>query len=352
MVLMCPLCTFAINTSYLFSEPCVKSANEEAVELATITAPTKPPPEDHHASRGGVNGFISPSEQTPPALQSVVQDGPVVAPNAILGKEATATQEPLERPVSLQDGPHPQTPAGSSQDLAQLHQVEAGRQPSLPTNSLSLDSAETSVLSPTSLADSELLEAVLDDAANLVPENPVDISVNVQIKESLSLNTDNVMESSGSNVVEVGESETTNKTSHIADAAGRVKGEEEQEHIIARINSQDKLVNFKHLDPRSNVTAVVEGTEGEDTPDGLQSKDVPSVSEAKLPPLHPEPKKQHGLFKRNKKKSKQGNLPVNLNKDHAWNASLLMCLNGKSLFLLFLFYITFYILCIGCFSVY
>uniref|UniRef100_A0A8P4GP33 Inverted formin-2 n=1 Tax=Dicentrarchus labrax TaxID=13489 RepID=A0A8P4GP33_DICLA len=101
-----------------------------------------------------------------------------------------------------------------------------------------------------------------------------------------------------------------------------------------------------------NVTTLSEGIQGWDVPDGLQSEDPPSVSEAVPPSLKPEPKRQQSLFKRNKKKSHQGNLSIHFNKDHVWNASLSMCLKGKSLFFLFLLHITFYIVCMGYFSVY
>lgn len=290
----------------------VKPVEEEAAEVATITAPTKPQAEGHQASAGEVNGFISPSEETPPAPQSTVRDGPA-APHTLPGEAAAIVQAPLERPTSLQEGQHPQKPAASSLDITQPHsQVEAEHQPGLPTNGFSLDSTETSVLSPSSLSDSDLLEAMLDSTSSLVaeklmPEEPADISVNVQIKESPPPNTDNVTQSSESNIVESGKDETINKISHLTETLGPEKGREEQEHIIVKMAGQDEVESYKHSDPKSSVTTLSEGIEGWDVPDGLQSEDLPSVSEAVPPSLKPEPKKQPSFFKRNKKKSNQGN---------------------------------------------
>ncbi|XP_070776084.1 inverted formin-2 [Enoplosus armatus] len=287
----------------------VKPVDEEAVEMATTTAPTKPQTEGHQASTSNLNGFISPSEETPPAPQSAAQDGPAVPPSTLPGGPAMTMQAPLERPASLQEGQHLQKPAVSSLDMTQpLPQVEAEHQPCLPTNGFSLDSTETSVLSPSSLSDSDLLEAVLDGTSSLVPEKlmpeePADISVNVQIKESPLPNTDNVPQSSESNIMGGGKGETSNKISHLTETAGR----EEREHIIVKTSGRDEAEGYKHSDPKSNVTTVSEGIEGCDVPDGLGSEDLPSVSEAVPPSLKPEPKKQQSLFKRNKKKSNQGN---------------------------------------------
>uniref|UniRef100_A0A8C4DA47 Inverted formin-2 n=1 Tax=Dicentrarchus labrax TaxID=13489 RepID=A0A8C4DA47_DICLA len=127
---------------------------------------------------------------------------------------------------------------------------------------------------------------------------------------------------------------------------------EKQGRSVVKTPGQDEVMNYKHSDPKSNVTTLSEGIQGWDVPDGLQSEDPPSVSEAVPPSLKPEPKRQQSLFKRNKKKSHQGNLSIHFNKDHVWNASLSMCLKGKSLFFLFLLHITFYIVCMGYFSVY
>ncbi|XP_044021482.1 inverted formin-2 isoform X2 [Siniperca chuatsi] len=283
----------------------VTPVDEEAVEVATTTAPTKPQTEGHQASTGGVNGFISPSEETPPAPQSAVQDGPAVPPNTLPGGPAMTMQAPPERPASLQEGQHPPKPAVSALDMTRP-QVEAEHQPCLATNGFSLDSTETSVLSPSSLSDSDPLEAVLDGTSSLVPEKlmpeePADISVNVQITESPLPNTDNVTQSSESNIMGGGKGETSNKISHLTETFGK-----EQEHIIVKTPCQDEAVNYKHLDPKSNVSTLSEGIEGCDIPDGLGSEDLPSVSEAVPPSLKPEPKKQQSLFRRNKKKSNQG----------------------------------------------
>uniref|UniRef100_A0AAQ5XP54 Inverted formin, FH2 and WH2 domain containing n=1 Tax=Amphiprion ocellaris TaxID=80972 RepID=A0AAQ5XP54_AMPOC len=280
-----------------------KSVDEEAVDTAKHSAPTKPQTEAHQGSLG---------------------------------------EPPLERPALLLEGQHPEKPALSDMTQPQP-QVDGEHQPHLPTNGFSLDSTETSVLSPSSLSDSDLLEALLDGTSSpvtekLMPEEPADISVNVHIKESPLPNMDpNVTQSSESNTMGDGKGETSDKISHLPETAGKEKA--------ARASGQDEVMSYKHSDPKSNVS-----TRGYDVPDGLEPEDLPSVSEAVPPSLKPEPKKQLRLFKRNKKKSTQGNLSIHLNKDHVWNASLLTCHKGKSFFVVFLLHLTFYILYMGYFS--
>ncbi|XP_008279616.1 inverted formin-2 [Stegastes partitus] len=332
----------------------VNSVEEEAVDSAKPSAPSKPQTEDHQGGTGEVNGFISPSEEIPPAPQlSAAQDGgAVVTSNQPPGEPATMTQPASERPASLQEGQHPGKPAVLALDTTKPQPQDDGEhRPRLPTNGFSLDSTETSVLSPSSLSDSDLLEAVLDGMSSpvtekLMPEEPADISVNVHIEENPLPNTDlNVTQSSESNITGDGKGETSNKISHLPETAGKEKSREEEKCIIARASGQDEVTSCKHSDPKSKVATL-----GYDVPDGLEPEDLPSVSEAVPPSLKPEPKKQSRLFKRNKKKSTQGNPSIHLNKDHVWNASLLTCHKGKSFFAVFLMHLTFYILYMGYFS--
>lgn len=260
----------------------VKPVDEKAVEVAAISASTQHQTEGHQSSTDKVNGFISPSEEAPPAPQRAVQGGPALPPKALPGEPVMTTPAPLERPASLQEEQQPQKPAP---------RVEAEHQACLPTNGFSLASTETSVLSPASLSDSDLLEATLDGTSSLVsekqtPEEPADISVNVEIKERPD--PDNVARSSESTVRGDGKGETSNKLSHLSETVEQEKGGEGPKCVIAN----------------TSVTTLGEGIEGYDVPDGLESEDLPSVSEATL---NPEPKKQRSLFKRNKKKSNQGN---------------------------------------------
>ncbi|XP_031703442.1 inverted formin-2 isoform X2 [Anarrhichthys ocellatus] len=309
----------------------VKSANEKAGELAAVSSPTKPQTEGHQqASTGEMNGFISPSEDTPPAPQRAVQDGAALTPKSLPGEPATTTmQAPLEKPASLQEGQHPEKPLvpGARQPEPR---VEAEHQPCLPTNGFSMDSTETSVLSPSSLSDFDL-EGVFDGTSSMVseklmPEEPADSSVHVQIKESLSPNTDNVTRSSESTLMGDGKGQTSDKIIRLAETVEQEKGRDEWKCVLVK----------------SSVTTLSEGIEGCDVPDGLESADLPSVSEAVPPSLEHEPKTQKSIFKRNKKKSTQGNLTINLNKDHVWNASRL-CLKWKSLVVLF-FYCSLYLM--------
>lgn len=293
----------------------VKPVDEEADGMATTTAPTKPQTtEGHLPITGEVNGFISPSEETPPALQSAVQDGPAAPPSTLPGETAIMTQAPPGRPASLQEGKRPKEPAVSSPDPTQPQpQDEAELRRCLPTNGFSLDSTESSALSPSSLSDSDLLEAMLEGTSSLVPEKlmpeePADISVNVQITESPSPDTDKVPQGSESNIKGGGKSETSDEIgSDLTESVGQEKGQEERQHIIVKTPDQDEVVGFKHSDTKSSVSTLSEGIEGWDVPDGLRSEDLPSVSEAAPPSLEPKPKKQPSLFKRNRKKSNQGN---------------------------------------------
>ncbi|XP_069391747.1 inverted formin-2 isoform X2 [Paralichthys olivaceus] len=273
-----------------------KPADEKAAEIATSSSPSKSPTEGHQVSTDEVNGFISPSEETPPAPQRATSDGAAPPPNTTPGEPAVTTQAPPERPASLLKAQHPETPAVPSLATRQpLAQVKEEHQPCPATNGLSLDSTVTSVLSLSSLSDSDLLEAALDGASSLAPEKltpeqPVDITVNIQVKESPLLSTDvNVTQSSQSNKNGDGEGETNNKISHLSETC-----REEQESIVARTCSQDEA-------------ALDEVIEGCDVPDGVEVQDRPSVSEEETLSLKPDVKKHQSLLKRNKKKSNQGN---------------------------------------------
>ncbi|XP_068607901.1 inverted formin-2 [Brachionichthys hirsutus] len=275
----------------------VKSAEEEAVNLDTISVPTKHRTEGRHDTTDGVNGFFSPSGEIPPAPQSVVRDGAAEAPNTPPGKEAIVMIEPLEESLSLSDVQLPQTPAAPLKDIVQ----PPPNKPYLPINSFSLDSTETSVLSPSSLADSDLLEAVLDDASSLLPEEQMDVGVDVHVKESPLLDTNRVAPST-----ERRETKTSHEIGQLREPEGEKTVEDEPEHIIVKTHSQDE--DYKHLGHQANVAGLSEGMEGNDGPDGVRSEDVASASEAVPPSLTPEPKKRHSLFKRNKKSNQaQGN---------------------------------------------
>ncbi|XP_068577694.1 inverted formin-2 isoform X2 [Cebidichthys violaceus] len=274
----------------------VTPVNEKAGEVAGVSSPAKPQTEGRQASTGDVNGFISPSEDPPPAPQRAAQDGPALPPKSLPGEPATTTQAPLEKPASPQEGQHPEEPVLSSPETTPPEpQGEAQHQPCLATNGFSLDSTETSVLSPSSLSDLDL-EGVFDGTSSMVsekvaPEEPADITVDVQIKEIPLPNTDNVTRSGESILMGDRKGETSDQISRLAETVEREKkGRDEWKCVIVK----------------SSVTTLGEGIEGCDVPDGLESEDLPSVSEA-VPPSHKhEPKTQKSIFKRNKKKSTQG----------------------------------------------
>ncbi|KAJ4938910.1 hypothetical protein JOQ06_028376 [Pogonophryne albipinna] len=279
-----------IRRDTLPSGSSVKLVEEKAAELTITFAPSKTPSEGPRAETGGVNGFLSPSEETPPAPQGAVQDGPAAPPKAPPGEPAMMKQAPPVRPASLQGGLHPQGPAVSSPDTMQPQpQVEAEHQPCFPTNGFSPDSSEASVLSPTSLSDSDLLEAVLDGTSRLasekmIPKEPVDVKVDIHMKEGPLPNANNVP-SSERNTTGDEEGEISNEISHLAETVGQEKGREERKCIILK----------------TSVTTLSEGIEGFDVPDGLVSPDLPSVSEALPPSPKPEPKRKRSFYKSNKK---------------------------------------------------
>ncbi|KAK2826200.1 hypothetical protein Q5P01_020414 [Channa striata] len=292
--------------------PSVRPVGEEAAETTILSTPTKPQTQGLQASTGEVNGFISPSEEIPPALpQNAVLNQPALPPNTTPGEPAITKQAPLKRPASLQVGKHPEKPAVSSPDVTQPPpQVEGEHEACLTTNGFSLDSTETSVFSPSSLSDSDLLEAALDGTSSLVPEKlvpekPAEISVNVQIKEKPLPNSDIMTQGDESNLIEDGKDDTNGKISLLQKTVGQEEGRKERECIIVRTSDQAEVVSDKHSDSKGNVTTLSEGVKGCDVPDGLELEDLPSMSEAVPPSLKPEPKKQ-SFFKRNRKKSNQG----------------------------------------------
>lgn len=324
----------------------MKPVEEETAETANISAPSKAQTEGHQGTTGEVNGFISPSEEAPLVPQSALLDGSA-APSS------STTQTPLKKPTSLQEEGHPQELTPSPLDMTQPQpQAEGERQPCPPTtNGFSPDSTETSALSPYSLSDSDLIEAVLDSSTTgrPMPEETADSSVCVPNKETSLPETDDARQNE-SNITGEENGGSNNTVSHLTETAGG----EEQAHIIVKTRSQDEVICSKQSAPQSNVATLSEGIEAFDVPDGLESEiqDLPSVSEAASPSPQPEPKKKGSIFKRSKKKSNSGNLSLCVNKSHVWNASRLMCLKEKSLLLFFIFHLTFYILCFGYFSVY
>lgn len=125
--------------------------------------------------------------------------------------------------------------------------------------------------------------------------------------------------------------------------------DEAGDDMMVKMVAQDEGITNGHPDTngstetngntntKGNVPMVSAAESGPayDVPDG-----VDSVSEA-LPAsasetLKPEDKKQQKLFRRNKKKSNEGNVFIHSNKDHVWNCGLLKCLRGR--FLQFFWY--------------
>lgn len=329
----------------------MKPVGEEAAESAATTAPTQ-----SQALRPGaaeVNGFLSPSEETRPAPQSAAPGTAAAPPCTHPAEAAKETQGPPARLASLPGGPHPQDGTVPSQDLAPPHpKLEPQRQPpplsSFPANGFS-ESTDTSVLSPSSLTDMDLLEAALDDTSSPAPgkqtsEAVAIASVNVEIRESSSHHTDDGTRGRGerSAALEGRSGETGDKTARRpSDGDKQEGGEVKRQLIVVKTQVQEGVVH-KRVDAKSG--AAVDGC---DEPDGLQSEDLPAVSEDVPSTPKPEPKKKKSLLRRSKKKSHQGNLTP-FNPDPVWDVRLLVCAAGGKLFF---FLIPFCILFMGYFGV-
>ncbi|XP_028294273.1 inverted formin-2 isoform X3 [Gouania willdenowi] len=251
-------------------ETSVKPVDEEADEAATISAPTNPQAEDHPSCAGEVNGYHSQSE---PAPLSGRQDEAAIPPMVLPGGV---------RPVVLPEGLDSQTPPLTTLDVTHTQPGSESEQPPCPsTNGFTVSSAETSVLSPTSLSDSDLL---LENLSSPSSNKDTDVT------KSLMSNT--VRD----------EGETRDEKSHIILTTGQ-KAVERKECITRPLSQHDVVEPMK-----SNVITLDEGIEGCDVPDGVEPENLPSASEVVHPsPLKPESKKPFGLFKRNKKKSTPGN---------------------------------------------
>ncbi|XP_019725778.1 inverted formin-2 isoform X4 [Hippocampus comes] len=263
----------------------VNSAGEKSAEVASsASAPTTLPAEAHRASTREVNGFISSPDETPSTPQDAVQAA--ASPQPTPGESASIAPAPQERPTSQQEE-HTAT--------APQTNLEVEPQPCHCTDGLSVDSPETSALSPSSLSDCDPIEAVADEASSPLPEKltakePADISVNVQLAE----NTD----ASERNPKAEEDSQITNKIC-LQEAEGQAAG---RDLCAVKSSGQDVVVSCTHADPKCTKTHM-ESILVSDGQVGVESEDAPSVSEDITSSANPEPKKQPSFFKRNKKKN-------------------------------------------------
>ena len=297
-----PLAHSFHHPSYFCSaEPNAKPAEGGIAGLATALDPSTPRPEGLQATAGAVNGFASPSEKTPPAPQAL---GPAAPPSP------APQVAPVESPASQQDGPHPQEPAAFSPDTARQDPPEE-HQASAATNGAFSDSAESSVLTPSSLTDLDLQEATLDASSGTEPEKigPASSGVSVGTEESLVASVDGVSQKRESKLLESETGKSSDMTTSHQSEMTQKRGKEPK-LIIVKTLCRDEVVTHRHLDAKCD-----EGIAGGDNPDGLQAED-PLASEGEKA----EPKKRHSLLKRNKK-SNQGNV-LHINEAHLWKASL------------------------------
>lgn len=296
----------------------MKSVDEKNAEADTTSAPSKPQKEDRRRLVGEVNGFSSPSEETAPdQLLTVEQSGMAAPPNNPAEEPATVTQAPLDR---LQDG-HPARPAALRPDETQPQPV-GQVPPSLSTNGFSLDSTDTSVLSPSSLSDSDQAEDTVG-SSSLVSEKATPEESGNFTQESSSDTDFNVKHSS----VTEDKKESCHEKSFISEVVGR-NTTEDGECVIARTSEG---LSGGRSEAKAGVVQFDEGITECDVQD--EPEDVPSASEA-MSPLKPEPKKSLKLFKRNKK-SNPGNLNIHSNNEGFWNAKFLYA-KGNPVFALIL----------------
>lgn len=262
------------------TETNVKPAGEETSDQATISAPTAPP---QQASAGEVNGLSSPSEETPPLT---AEPNAVATPSA---EKAKPIEPPPENPTSdttttalleYQEGPQAEDP--------QKDVIQAEPSLSLPmTNGFTLDSSDTSVLSPSSLSDADLLEAVLDGGSDLLFEKLV--PEEAKVTEIPVAEVSQSAQSSQSDINSNGET-CDNTTSHSQESS--------KEQEVKEVSEPSGLDAPKSA-PKSNKTEIIQAC---DVPDGAEiTEDLPTASES----FKPEPKRKS--FFRRSKKNNQGN---------------------------------------------
>lgn len=256
------------------TESNVKPAEEETSNQATISAPTHPPA----ASAGEVNGLSTPSDETP----SVTAEPNAVSPPA--PEMATPAESPPEdvtaetTPTQSDDQEGPQAEA-SHQDV-----IQAEPSLSLPmTNGFTLDSSDTSVLSPSSLSDTDLLEAVLDGESDVLLEKlePEEAKIpEIPIAEVALSSQSNVNNNGGTCEITTSHSQDTSKEQEVKE--------------VPKLSGLDTPRSA----PKSNKTEVIEAC---DVPDGVEpAEESPTVSES----FKPEPKRKS--FFRRSKKNNQG----------------------------------------------
>ncbi|XP_077587365.1 inverted formin-2-like isoform X2 [Stigmatopora nigra] len=219
-----------------------KPVDEKAVEVAsTVSAPNKLPIKDHPANSGEVNGFSVSSNGTPltPQEQNAA-DSSQKSPE----QSASTSPAPLEKLKTLQE-----------EQLSALAVLQINFQAETWPSLLTDDSTETSVLSPTSLSDSDLL----DGSTGQVPEELAD---GVGEKTSIEMNP---------------------------------KIDENSQAITKKSCLKDEVKNAG-LELESNKIKI-------EANDGVEADDVPSASEDVTSSLNSESKKQPSLFKRSKKKN-------------------------------------------------
>ncbi|CAL1574995.1 unnamed protein product [Knipowitschia caucasica] len=254
----------------------VKPAKYENAAQATISAQSSSP--QAPVCTGDGTSFSRPSGEAPQVDPRPAETATQTLPRP--GNTASApTQAPPSKSNATSTPSNPSTPLGeeASRSLAPENQELF-----LPTtNGYALDSSDSGILSPSSLSDADLLEAVLDGGSEKLQE-PKHESPRTEIAKSC----EGIMKSndaSGDAKINLSKTEK-----------GLEQGSEEFE--VLGLDEADVAL-------KSNKPAVGQAF---DVPDGVEmaeemAEEVPAPSE----PTKPEPKRKN-FFKRNNK-SKQGN---------------------------------------------
>ncbi|XP_062325911.1 inverted formin-2-like [Osmerus eperlanus] len=269
----------------------VEGAGSSLVERSS--SPPQPPPEERASSRGA--GGCPPSRPpgSPASPLNTPQEGPAVYSESHR-KHSASLSSPRQEPSSAPSSP-PAPP-----DL----QATGVSQPSLPASTTPEVDARTSIPARGLM---DLAGAVLDGNSGL-GGRPLESAGESQVHGTCRpAGLDTLRDGEGEATGEILEAETGGEHGRREEKAA---GREEQDEAVGQDRGSCRHGHYDRKDP---CDSVEDGILGYDLPDGVESEDLfSSVSEA-VPAsassgtLNPQPRQQHKLLRRNKKKSHEGN---------------------------------------------
>ncbi|XP_056151583.1 inverted formin-2-like isoform X1 [Lampris incognitus] len=295
-------------------KPVKEEAEPSTSEIATITGPSRPRTEEHKATTDEVKGLVSNLQKPPTSPQNETHDGSALPHNT-----------PSKGPISSVNGQPQEKPSISQKSplcvVSPSPQGEGVAQQCLPRNDCTINKSDTGVpvndQNLSTFSDSDLVDAILCGNKGLVNETmtckePID---NVQKRlngthtDAVANKDECVKESCESTLMGVvGLNKLSNKRNSLTvEPAGHERDAEEQGNGKGR----DEAASDTPSNPNSNDSSVNEVPEGCDDVDGPVSEDAVSLLSETLPAsasAPPNPSKQPKLFKRNKKKSREGNI--------------------------------------------